>query len=140
MLVWSCTTRVKAARLDIPRRRDNLHALDVIVDLGVGSCKMSCRACRDPATKRGELPRLEEKAQSQSAGLKLLLKVRTEHSGLNARGLRSVVDFQNLVEVFHVDREGTAITIVRGRVYSSDDARPAAVRYGCHAIVFAPAE
>src|ERR1700761_2293623 len=75
---------------------------------------MSCRTCRDPATKRGEFPRLEEKAQSQSAGLELLLKVRTEHSGLNARGLRSVADFQNLVEVFHVDRESTAITIVLG--------------------------
>src|ERR1700732_2410357 len=70
----------------------------------------------------------------------LLLKVRAEHSGLNARGLRRVVDFQNLVEVFHVDRESTAITIVLGRVYSSDDARPAAVRYSCQAIVFAPAE
>src|SRR5277367_734658 len=110
----------------------------MIVDLGIDGRKMSRRTRRNPTTKRGEFPRLEEKAQSQSARLELLLKVRTEHSGLNARGLRSVVDFQNLVEVFHVDRESTAITIVLGGVYASDDARPAAVRYGCQAIVFAP--
>src|SRR5258708_25698930 len=102
--------------------------------------EMAARARRDPSAERRELERLRKMADRQSVRLELRVERRAVHPGLDPRCARNFVNFENFVEMHEIYRDRPAITIVVGRLDSSDYARSAAVRYRNQPRTIAPFE
>src|SRR5260370_8698225 len=84
---------------------------------------------------------MRKMANGQSVRLELRVKRGSVHAGLDPRGARDFVNFENLVEMHQIYRDRPAITIVVGRrLDSADYARSAAVRHGYQARTAAPFE
>src|SRR6267142_1304965 len=91
--------------------------------------EVTARARRDPSAERRELERLRKMADRQSVRLELRVERRAVHPGLDPRGARCFVNFENFVEMHEIYRDRPAITIVVGRLNSTDHARSATVRH-----------
>ena len=64
--------------------------------------EMTARARRDPSAERRELERLREMADRQPVRLELRVERGAVHTGLDSRGARDLVDFENLVEMHQI--------------------------------------
>ena len=120
-----------------PARREHAHRLDEVVDVRVVGRVVATGARRDPAAERREAERLREVSQRVAMRAELVLEVRAEHTRLDARGARHVVDLEHLVEAVERDRDD-AVGI--GRVHAPHDRRPAAERHDDVSVAAAPIE
>src|SRR3954452_16397535 len=94
----------QAARLPDAARRDRADGLDEVVDVRRAGGVVTAGARGDPATDRGELPRLRVVAERDVVLAQLLGQPRPGYARLHARRQRDPVHLQNAVERAQVDR------------------------------------
>ena len=112
----------------------------MVVDLGINGGEVTRCPGSDPTTQGGEFPGLQEKPHGQAAGAQLVFQVRSQDTGLNAGGLRGLVDFQDLVETTEVDRHYTSVAFIAGRVDAANHRGTAAEGYRRQIITAAPVQ
>ena len=91
----------------IPAGRHDRQSFDLLVDVRGTGGVVAAGARGDPAAERRELERLRKVAEGEAVRLQLLLERGSEHSRLDLRRARALVDVEHAAEPPQVEADGS---------------------------------